>query len=238
MGEDYTEESISERIRITVAENGISKRPQRDINELNSKYYDRLYEVSELVKQNKKAAKKYNRKLPYSVQNDFTVYTLAQQLAIINREHITSLRQLKGKMESAKEAYRNTKTELNKLIANQEQFETVLDHCEKFFALKNKKELTPAEQVKLKIYTQTVERVHITDKADIESIRSLINSTKKKIDILTANFRSIENQYKTYDDIINTYYEISKGDYISKLVEEERNRQNHEKDNYKKDKSI
>lgn len=124
-------------------------------------------------------------------------------------------------MHSANEAYKNAKSELNKLLANQEQFQTVLDHCEKYFDLKNKKELTPAEQVKLKIYTQTVQRVHVSDESDIDSIQNLKNSTDRKIEALTQNFRALENQFQTYSDIVKTYYEISNGDYISKLVEEQ-----------------
>ena len=234
LGEDYTEESLAERIRIAVAENGIANRPKRDINDLNSVYYDRIYEVSELVKGNRKIPKKYNRKLPYSVQNDFTVYTLAQQLSLINRENISSIGELEGKMNSANMAYKNTKNELNKLLANQEQFQTVLEHCEKYFDLRNKKELTPAEQVKLKIYTQTVQRVHVSDESYIESILNLKNSTDRKIETLTQNFRALENQFQTYSDIVKTYYEISKGDYISRLVDEKHRK---EQEN-KKDKAI
>lgn len=224
LGDEYTVESISERIRIAVAESGISNRPKRDINELNSVYYDRIYEVSELVRQNKKVSKNYNRKLPYSLQNDFTVYTLAVQLSVINREHISSIGELEGKLETANTAYQNTKKELNNLIANQEQFKTALEHCDNYFKLKSKKELTPAEQVKLKIYTQTVQRVHVTNESDINSIRNLVKSNEEKIKLLTVDFRRVENQLNTYRNIINTYNEISKGDYISKLVEEEQNR--------------
>lgn len=228
LGEDYTEESICERIRIAVAENEISNRPQRDINELNSIYYDRIYEVSKLVKHNQKIPKKFNRRMPYSVQNDFTVYTLAQQLAIINQEHISSIGELEGKMEYAKTEFQNTKAELNKLLANQEQFQTVLEHCEKYFSLKKKKELTPAEQVKLRIFTQTVQRVHVTNETDIDSIRNLKKSIDTKIEILTVDFRRLEAQYKTYSDIVHTYYAISRGDYISNLVEAEQKRRERE----------
>lgn len=230
LGEDYTKESICERIRIAAAENDIANRPKRDINELNSIYYDRIYEISELVKHNQKIPKKFNRRLPYSVQNDFTVYTLAKQLTIINREHISSIGELEGKMESIKTTFQNIKTELNKLLANQEQFQTVLEHCEKYFSLKKKKELTPAEQVKLRIFTQTVQRVHVADETDIDNIHNLKNSIDCKIEMLTADFRRLEMQYKTYSDIVRTYYKISKGDFISNLVEAELKRQKREAD--------
>lgn len=229
LGEEYTEESLLERIRIAAAESGISQRPKRDINELNGIYYKRIYEVSELIKQNKKTPKKYSSKLPYSIENDFTVYTLAEQLAVINREHISSIGELEGKLEATKEAYQNAKTELNKLIKSGEEFQTIIEHCEKYLALKDKKELSPAEQLKLKIYAQTAERVSVANEKDIEVIRKLQNSTDEKIKVLYEQFQLLEKQYNTYNDIFKTYNEISKGDYISKLVEQERERQEKER---------
>lgn len=230
LGEDYTEESLSERIRIAAAESGIAKRPKRDINELNSVYYKRIYEVSELVKANKKTPRKYSRKLPYSVQNDFTVYTLAAQLAVINREHISSIGELEGKLNSAKEAYQNAKTELNKLTQNGEQLQTVIVHCEKYFELKAKSELTAAEQLKLKIFSQTVERIHVSDESDIERVRTLKANVDERAAALASEFHDLEERYTTYSEIVKTYYEISQGDYISKLVEQERQRQEKEKE--------
>lgn len=230
LGEDYTEESLSERIRIAAAESGIAKRPKRDINELNSVYYKRIYEVSELVKANRKTPKKYSRKLPYSVQNDFTVYTLAAQLAVINREHISSIGELEGKLNSAKESYQNAKAELNKLTQNGEQLQTVIVHCEKYFELKAKKELTSAEQLKLKIFSQTAERIHVSDESGIERVRALKTNVDKKVEALAAEFHNLDERYATYSEIVKTYYEISLGDYISKLVEQERQRQEKEKE--------
>lgn len=233
LGEDYTEESLSERIRIAAAENGIAQRPQRDINELNSVYYKRIYEVSELVKANRKTPKKYSRKLPYSVQNDFTVYTLAAQLVVINREHISSAGELEGKLNSAKEAYQNAKNQLNKLTQNGEQLQTVISHCEGYFKLKGKSELTAAEQLKLKIFSQTAERIHASEESDIERVRALKVNVDKKAEALAAEFYNLEKQYTTYSEIVKTYYEISQGDYISKLVEQEMQRRENERKNGK-----
>lgn len=41
---------------------------------------------------------------------------------------------------------------------------------------------------------------------------------------LKENFKSCQQLYEVYSDIAKTYYDISKGDYISELVEEERRR--------------
>lgn len=45
---------------------------------------------------------------------------------------------------------------------------------------------------------------------------------------IKSAFRDCQQLYKVYSDIAKTYYEISQGDYISRLVEEERKRQDME----------
>ena len=133
-------------------------------------------------------------------------------------------------MNSAKEAYQNAKTELNKLTQNGEQLQTVIVHCEKYFELKAKSELTAAEQLKLKIFSQTVERIHVSDESDIERVRTLKSNVDKKAETLASEFHDLEERYTTYSEIVKTYYEISQGDYISELVEQERQRQEKEKE--------
>ena len=136
---------------------------------------------------------------------------------------------MEGKLNSAKKAYQNAKTELNKLTQNGEQLQTVIAHCEKYFELKAKSELTAAEQLKLKIFSQTVERIHVSDESAIERVRTLKSNVDKKAETLAAEFHDLEERYTTYSEIVKTYYEISQGDYISKLVEQERQRQEKEK---------
>lgn len=126
------------------------------------------------------------------MQNDFTVRTLAAQLAAINRKHISSIGELKGKLKSAKEAYQNAKTELNKLTQNGEQLQMVIVHCEKYFKLKAKSGLTAAEQLKLKIFTQTAERIHVSDESDIERAPALKANVNKKTEALTAEFHDLK----------------------------------------------
>lgn len=46
----------------------------------------------------------------------------------------------------------------------------------------------------------------------------------EKISALKDNLEGCRQRYDVYSDIAKTYDEISKGDYISKLVEEEKQR--------------
>ena len=55
----------------------------------------------------------------------------------------------------------------------------------------------------------------------------------------STNFwRNCKRLYDTYSDIAHTYHEISKGDYISKLVAEEQKKRERDVQQKKKKKSI
>ena len=115
---------------------------------------------------------------------------------------------------------------------NGEQLQTVIVHCEKYFWFKTKSELTAAEQIKFKIFTQTTERIPVSDESDIERVRTLKANVYKKAEALADVFHDLEKRYTTYSKIFKTYYEISQEDYISKLAEQER--QWRENKNHKK----
>ncbi len=67
-----------------------------------------------------------------------------------------------------------------------EQLQTVIVHCEKYLELIAKSELTAAKQLKLKIFSQTADRIHVTDESGIERVRVLkANVDKKAEDLVT-----------------------------------------------------
>ncbi len=224
LGDEYNEDNLAARI-----EDAITSKPTRDINELNEIFYDRIYQVSKLVESNQIVPKKYNNDLPYSITNDITVYKMGECLTLINREHISSIGELEGKIESTKLAYENAREELNKLQSHTEKIASVISHCEKYFELKSKAELTPTEKVSFEMYKQTAERVRVDDECDIEHVRALKQSHDEKIAILTEQFNQCKKLYDSFTNAANTYYEISKGDYISRLVDEFKKKQEEEK---------
>ncbi len=57
--------------------------------------------------------------------------------------------------------------------------------------------------------------------SDFDQLKVLQQETDKKITALKNSFENCKRLYDTYSDIAHTYHEISKGDYISKLVAEE-----------------
>ena len=64
---------------------------------------------------------------------------------------------------------------------------------------------------------------------DLTHLKTMLRETDKKLVALKESFKGCQQLHDVYADIAKTYYEISSGDYISRLVEEERKRQDGEK---------
>ncbi|MCM1167284.1 MAG: hypothetical protein NC299_16190, partial [Lachnospiraceae bacterium] len=71
------------------------------------------------------------------------------------------------------------------------------------------------------MYKPILERSNITCRSDYEHLKSVIADTRQKAAPLKESFEKSSRLYEVYSEIAKTYYEISRGDYISRLVEEE-----------------
>ncbi len=69
LGDYYSEDILCKRIQIALDEKTDSQ--QRKVNDFNKIFYERIYQVSELVKKNEKLPRKYFKNQPYILQNDF-----------------------------------------------------------------------------------------------------------------------------------------------------------------------
>ena len=65
----------------------------------------------------------------------------------------------------------------------------------------------------------------ISEKSDLDHLEAKFQENEKQIASLKEPLRKCQQTYTVYSDIAKTYREISQGDYISKLTEEERKRQ-------------
>lgn len=52
--------------------------------------------------------------------------------------------------------------------------------------------------------------------------RELYNPVQQELAVLKSNFENCKRMYDVYSDIAKTYYDISKGDYISSLISEKK----------------
>ena len=71
----------------------------------------------------------------------------------------------------------------------------------------------------------------ICAQVDFDQLKERIEIIDKKIAALKDSLDKCKQQYDVFRDIRDAYYTISKGDYISDLVKEERQRQEQVKKN-------
>jgi len=220
LGMDYTEASLISRIRWrdigSAAALSDGHYPLRD------DYIRTLNEVTELAKTGKKIQRRRNCSEPYSPQNDMDVYKISAQLAIINRDNIRSIGELEGKIAGLKSDFDNARRELNALIVRLEKLESLTEQADNYFRLSYKENLFPSEQLQLKICSQTLTNNNIKSRSDCDRLKAFYQETSEKIAVLKSNFENCKRLYDIYSDIAETYYDISKGDYISSLISEKK----------------
>lgn len=218
LGDFYSEDILCERIKIALEENQQSN----EKNSLNKIFYERIYQVCEFVRENKKLPKKYFKNQPYILHNDFDVYTLSAQLAIINRDNIRSIGELNSKIEKLTAEYENARQEVNKLSEKLSQLEAVEKQVGAYFDLLEKSELSEAEQLQLKMYGSLAELCNITNRDGLQRVEKLHRDTSEKVDRLKEQMNDCRKLYDTYVSISDTYKKISEGDYISNLIAEKK----------------
>ena len=219
LGEDYTAESIASRIlwRDVGANVTLSGEPAP----IRDDYIRTINDVSQLARDGKKIQRKRDKTASYSPENDMDVYKLSAQLTIINRDNIHSIGELEGKIENLKCEYENARQELNSLTVQQDKFDSLVEQAETYFSIVDKPQISIAERLQLNICKQTLKSNNIQTHSDFGHLKVLQQETDKKIAALNNSFKNCKRLYDTYSDITHTYREISKGDYISKLVAEE-----------------
>ena len=220
LGDYYSEDILCERIQIALDEKANSSKGR--INDFNKIFYERIYQVSELVKKNEKLSRRYFKNQPYLLQNDFDVYILSAQLAIINRDNIRSLGELESKIEKLTAEYESARQEINKLSEKLSQFEAVEKQVGEYFDLLEKSELSETEQLQLKMYGSLAERCNIHSRDKLHRVEKLRRDTSEKVDTLTEQMKKCKQMYDTYVGIADTYRRISEGDYISNLIAEKK----------------
>ena len=73
--------------------------------------------------------------------------------------------------------------------------------------------------MRLQIIKQTLSRHGIRDKSDIDRLAAENRELAEKTTALKTELEGCHNLKKAYQEIKDTYDDISKGDYISKLIE-------------------
>ena len=86
----------------------------------------------------------------------------------------------------------------------------------------DKAELTPSDELRLKMYRPVLESNSIVSSSNYDYLKNVVSETALKSATLKGKFERRRQLCELYSEIAKTYYDISRGDYISRLVEEER----------------
>lgn len=234
LGEEYTEESLKARLLYKDVGKGIDHISNIH-SEIRDTYQAAVREVRILAEYRKKVPRKRIVTSEYSVDNDLDVYKLSAQLSVINRDNISSIGEVDGMIKQAAEKYEKLRQETNNDIDRYNALGNVIKQAREYFDINSKAEKTESDIMKLTVYKHTLEKNGINTKHDLDMMISDEKHLDKKITANKMILDDCKRKYDIYNEIKATYNEISKGDYISRLVEEERERQS--KLNKKKTKS-
>ena len=224
LGEEYTEECLNDRI--LYRDLGTGDMPTQDSeSQLRAAYVAVIGDVRVLAVQRKKVPRKRIVTAEYSVENDLDVYKLSAQLSVINKESITSIGDLESRITKLRADYERQRQEINNFIEEHNRLVSLWEQVKDYYSLSDKGELSEIEKIKLSVCKRAMADSGICTQADFDQLKEQVGILDRKIAAMKDSLDKCKQQYDVYRDIRDTYYRISKGDYISDLVEEERQRQ-------------
>ena len=231
LGEEYTEDSL--KTCILYREVGAGTTPSMDSkSKLRAAYVAIIGDVRILAEQRKKVQRKRILTAEYSADNDLDVYKLSAQLSVINKDRIVSIGDLEGRITKIRAEYEKQRQEINNYIEEHNRLVSLWEQAQLYKELSVKDKLSASEQLKMAICRQAMDNNDVHTLEDIDRLRERTENLSKKISALKENLEGCRQRYDVYSDISKTYGEISRCDYISNLMEEEKRRR--EKDTKKK----
>ena len=201
LGEDYTPESLASRILWRDVGAGILN--PCEYSEMRDRYNSAINEIGRAT-------------------NTSDIYKLSAQLTIINRDNLQSIGELEGKIEQLKIEVKKARMEVNTMETKCNNLKSLAVQAEEFFALLDKPQHTDEEKLKLEMYRETLIRNNVQSQADFEFLKGVIAETEQKAAPVRAHYKKCTDLFREYSEIADTYREISQGDYISKLIEQQR----------------
>jgi len=229
-GEGYSDEELDRRIELAKAQKAQDEmrkeyeEQQKTMSPMEQLYTKRIYEVGRLARSGQKVARKFAKKLPYSVENDYEVYRMAQQLEIIKRDGIQNISHLQNMISDVNTVFEDTRKELNNVGDFQKQLELVIERYDLYKKLSAvpPKELSQAERLKLNNAELIVKQSGVKSDGDVEKLLRAYADNQQKIRALNEQYAELEKRFAEYTDIVEKYKEISQGDYVSRLIEEKK----------------
>ena len=201
LGEDYTPESLASRILWRDVGAGIFNPCEN--SEMRDRYNSTIDQIN-------------------SATNTPDIYKLSAQLTIINRDNLRSIGELEGKIEQLKIEVEKALKEVNTMETKCNNLKSLAIQAEEYFAILDKSQRTDEENLKLEMYRETLTRNNVQSQADFEFLKGAITETEQKAAPVRAHYKKCADLFREYSEIADTYREITQGDYISKLIEQQR----------------
>ncbi len=201
LGEDYTVEQITSRILWRDVGAGLNNPCERSA--LRDKYSETISSVQEV-----------NVSHP-------TLEQLGTLLTVINRDNLQSIGELAGKIEQIKFELEKSRLEVNAMETKCNLLRSLATQAAEYFALMDKPSLTAEEQLRAEMYKETLTQKNIESCSDLDYLKGVISETEQKAAPIKEHYNRCASLLKEYSDIATTYEEISQGDYISKLIEQQ-----------------
>jgi hypothetical protein len=161
--------------------------------------------------------------------NDLDIFRLSAQLTVINRDRISSIGELEGRISKLSVEYKAMQEQLSRKLLEQEQVQALIHQSEYYFANADRKDLSAAANNRLEICKSSMQANDIESPDDIIAWRERNNKLLSEIESLKNTLSEKKNKLVRYTDICDTYKRISRGDYISNLIEDEKLRREQEK---------
>ena len=202
LGEDYTLESLTSRI--LWRDVGAGNSNPCKYSEIRDRYNSTISEIGSTT----------------STHSD--VFKLSAQLTIINRDNLNSIGELDGRIEQLKFELEKSRQEVNIMETKYNQLRSLAGQAEEYFALMDKPLLTDEEQLRAKMYRETLAQNNIESRSDYDYLKTVILEAEQKAAPIKEHYNRCAVLLREYSEIADTYREISQGDYISKLIEQQR----------------
>ena len=220
IGEEYTIDSINSRI---LWKDDLGNACREDAYNkgqvLTICFAGIITQLAKRIVDGKKPELKRDEKLPYLPNNDRDVFQIGAQLALINRMNIHSIGELEAISEETDEKIRRLTEEFNALNAHHSELDKLLQQIELYDDLSGRDKLSLSDKMRLQIIKQTLSRHDIRDKSDIDRLAAENRELGENTIALKTELEGCHNLKKAYQEILDTYDDISKGDYISKLID-------------------
>ncbi|MFW6008563.1 MAG: relaxase/mobilization nuclease domain-containing protein [archaeon] len=234
LGENYTVDRLKERIKnkdkeLSIIDDYNKNQNHKKQNKSNSKPINNKYKgiqleyvsmiklISNLIIKDNKKPIKYNRKKPYSKENDYHINLLASQLRFLNKENITSEKDLNNKFNKLKDAHKKTKQSIDKLSSLTESLKGVISNFETYNELKNKKNLTASENLKLTMSKTIIEKYNIKNQADLNKLINKFNESNDKLNELKSEFKIYDQRYNQFKQTIDIRNQIKNEKFIKNI---------------------